>query len=134
MKAILVFFGLCFSLFNLLPMPWKLRILWWKFLYFLTDSGTRIFPAILEWTKTQNTRYKMGKQSGEEYESIVQLEKILQTLEGLNISPLQVARAVQIAEQEGIPPSEWGAFLAQQTLDPQTASRALRQSLQSTRY
>jgi hypothetical protein len=133
-KLILVFFGLLFSIFNMLPIPWRLRIAWLKFLYFLTDSGTRIFPAILEWMKVQNTTYKMGKQTGEEYESIVQLEKILEYLEKSGVSPHQVSQAMSLAEKEAVPPSQLGAFLAQETLDPSTATQALRKSLESARY
>jgi hypothetical protein len=35
LKSIIVFGGAIFSIFNLLPIPWTLRLTWMKFLYFI---------------------------------------------------------------------------------------------------
>ena len=133
-RGIMLLGGTVFSIFNLLPMPWPLRLVWMKLLYFITVKGTLIFPSIISWTKEQNVAYKMGKQKGEEYESIVQLEKVLEHLDTRGVPVQQVRQAVKQAETEAIPQEQLGAFIARAILDPLTAERVLRASLQSTRY
>ena len=134
MRAIILLGGAAFSIFNLLPLPWRLRILWMKLLYFVTAKGTQLFPSLLTWTKQQNMAYKMGKQKGEGYESLVQLEKVLEYLEREGIPIQEIKQAVQQAEMEAIPCEEIGAFIARAVLDPLTADRVLRESLQGARY
>ncbi len=121
--------------------PWSyledgclVRILWLRLLFFITVKGTLLFPVILQWAKQQNVNYGMGKQKGEEYESIVQLEKILEFLEFHRVSIQDVRHAIQLAETKAVPPAELSEFIARTILDSSTAEQALRHSLQTTRY
>jgi hypothetical protein len=126
--------GAVFTIFNLLPLPWRLRVQWMKFLYLVTAKGTQLFPSLLTWTKQQNMVYKMGKQEGEGYESLVQLERILEYLEQARIPIREIKQAVQQAEREAVPHEQIAAFIARVILDPLTAERVLRESLQGARY
>jgi hypothetical protein len=134
MKEIMLLGGTVLSMINLLPLPWPLRLLWLRFLYFLTVKGIFLFPSILSFTEEQNTIYKMGKQEGEEYESMVQLEKVLEYVDSKRISINCVQEAIDRAEAETIPPEQLGAFIARTTLDLPTAEQVLKASLRSTRY
>jgi hypothetical protein len=134
MKKILMFLGLLFGIFNTLPIPWRLRLLWLRGLYFMTVNGTQLFPSILSWTRAQNTAYKMGKQAGEGYESIVQLEKILEFMDLQHVPVSKISQAFRSADQEGVPPEQLGPFLARACLDAQTADLALKQAFSSGRY
>lgn len=134
LKSIIVFGGAIFSIFNLLPIPWTLRLTWMKFLYFITVKSTLIFPSIISWTKEQNVAYKMGKQHGEEYESIVLLEKVLEYFDKEGITVNQVKQAVEKAETKAIRQEQLGIFIAQEILDPLTSEQIIKESLQSTRY
>lgn len=78
--------------------------------------------------------YKMGKQEGEAYESIVQLEMVLQYLDSIGTTSDQVARTMDQAEAQAIPPDQLGIFIARKILDPLTAGKILEDSLRSTRY
>jgi hypothetical protein len=133
-RGIMLLAGTMFSIFNLLPIPWSLRLVWMRLLYFVILKGTLIFPSILSRTIEQNVAYKMGKQKGEEYESLVQLEKVLEYLDKKGIAIERVRQAVNQAEIEAIPQEELGAFIARAIFDPLTAKQVLRESLQSTRY
>ncbi len=133
-RGIMLVVGTMFSIINLLPMPWALRLLWMKLLYFAILKGTLLFPSIVSRTIEQNVAYNMGKQKGEEYESLVQLEKVLEYLDKKGIAIEQVRHAVNQAEIEAIPQEQLGAFIARAILDPVTAKQVLRESLQSTRY
>jgi hypothetical protein len=133
-RTLLLVAGVVFSTINMLPMPWRLRVLWMRFLYFLTSRGTSWFPGILSWIQHQNIAYRMGKQAGEDYESFVQLEVILKQLEALEIPPQHVKQALAQAEAGGIPFESYGAYIAQAVLEPPLASRVLEESLQATRY
>jgi hypothetical protein len=126
--------GTVLSMVNLLPFPWPLRLLWLRFLYFLTVKGTNIFPSILGFVEKQNTTYKMGKQEGEGYESMVQLEKVLEYIDAESIPIHRVKAALEQAEAETIPPEQLGDFMARAILDPLTAEQMLKASLQATRY
>ena len=133
-RTLLMAAGAVFSLFNMLPIPWRLRVLWMRFLYFLTSRGTRWFPGILSWIQNQNITYQMGKQSGEDYKSFVQLEEILKQLETLEIPPQRVKQALTQAGAAGIPYEAYGAFIVRAVLEPTAANRVLQESLQVTRY
>jgi hypothetical protein len=133
-RRIIYVIGAAFGIFNLLPIPWSLRLLWMKLLYFITVKGTSMFPSILSWTRSQNVTYKMGKQEGEDYESLVQLEKVLEHLDMERFPAPQVKRVVEQAEAEAIPPEQLGVFIAQATLTPESAERVLRESLREARY
>ena len=133
-KMLLLIAGALFGLFNMLPIPWRVRVLWMRFLYFLTWQGTRWFPGILSWTQRQNITYRMGKQSGEDYESIVQLEEVLKRLESLGVPPQQVKLALDQAEAAGVAYEAYGAYIAQAVLEPADAHLILQESLQATRY
>ena len=74
MKKIMFLGGAVLAVINLLPFPWRLRLLWLRFLYWLTVKGTLVFPSALRFAQRQNAAYRMGKQAGEGYESLVQLE------------------------------------------------------------
>lgn len=133
-KTLLLIAGALFGLVNMLPMPWPLRVLWMRFLYFLTLQGTRWFPGILSWTQRQNIHYQMGKQSGEDYESIVQLEQVLKRLEYQGVPPHQVGLALAQAEAAGIPYEAYGRHIVQSVLEPAAARQILQESLQAARY
>lgn len=133
-RTVLLFAGVAFSVFNMLPIPWRLRTGWMRFLYFLTSKGTLWFPGVVSWTHRQNIAYQMGKQSGEDYESIVQLEMVLKELEKLGVPPQQVKRAVEQAEAENLSYEAYGAFITQAILETAAAQQVLREALQATRY
>ena len=128
------FGGTVLSMVNLLPLPWPLRLLWLRLLYFLTVKGTLIFPSILGFAEEQNVAYRMGKQEGEEYESMVQLEKVLEYMDSKGIPIHRVKEALERAQAETTPPDQLGVFIARAILDPLTTERVLKTSLQSTRY
>lgn len=134
MTAIMFLGGTALSMVNLLPFPWRLRLLWLRFLYFLTVKGTLIIPSILGFVEEQNLAYKMGKQKGEEYESIVQLERVLEYVDSEGIPTHRVKESIQRSEAEGIPAKELGGFIARAILDPLTAEQVLKASLRSTTY
>jgi hypothetical protein len=126
--------GTVLSMVNLLPFPWPLRLLWLRLLYFLTVKGTNIFPSILTFVEEQNTAYKMGKQEGEGYVSMVQLEKVLEYMDSESVPIRRVKEALERAEAETISPEQLGVFIARAILDPLTAEQVLKASLRSTRY
>jgi hypothetical protein len=126
--------GTVLSVVNLLPFPWPLRLLWLRFLYFLTVKGTLVFPSILSFVEEQNVAHKMGKQEGENYESMVQLEKVLEYMDSEGIPIHRVKEAIEQAEAEAIPPEQFGTFIARTILEPLTAEQVLKASLRSTRY
>lgn len=133
-RGIMLLGGTVLSMVNLFPFPWSLRLLWLRLLYFLTVKGTLVFPSILRFTQEQNVVYKMGKQKGEEYESIVQLEKVLEYMDSNGIPIHAVKEAIERSEAEAIPPEQLGTFIARSILDRLTAEQVLRASLRSTRY
>jgi hypothetical protein len=126
--------GTVLSMVNLLPFPWPLRLLWLRLLYFLTVKGTNFFPSILTFVEEQNTAYKMGKQEGEGYASMVQLEKVLEYMDSEGVPIRRVKEALERAEAETISPEQLGVFIARAILDPLTAEQVLKASLRSTRY
>ena len=121
-------------LVNLLPLPWRLRLLWLRFVYFLTVKITLLLPSTLDFAQAQNATYKMGKQKGEDYESMVQLEEVLEYIELAGIPIQQLTEALERAEAKSTPPEQLGAFIARAILDPLTAEWLLKASLRSTRY
>jgi hypothetical protein len=134
MKTALKILGFIFGVFNTLPLPWRLRVLWMRFLYDFIFMGTNLFPSILSWTNKQNSRYKMGKQQGEDYESLVLLERVLQYFEKTEVPIPNIQQAVTRAEAENVPPEKWGAFLAQVILGPLEAERVLKAAFADGRY
>lgn len=134
MRRIMLLGGTVLSMVNLLPFPWPLRLLWLRLLYFLTVKGTNFFPSILTFVEEQNTAYKMGKQEGEGYVSMVQLEKVLEYMDSESVPIRRVKEALERAEAETISPEQLGVFIARAILDPLTAEQVLKASLRSTRY
>jgi hypothetical protein len=134
MRYIMFLGGTALSLVNLLPMPWRLRLLWLRFLFYLTVKGTLLFPSILGFVEEQNSVYKMGKQQGEGYESLVVLEKVLEHLESEGVSPRRLRQVFEQGEAQGVPPEQLGVFLAQETLGAEHAKQVLGASLYSMRY
>lgn len=134
MKLLLIIGGFLFGVFNTLPLPWRLRVWWMRFLYGVIAICTQLFPSILSWTQKQNMRFKMGKQEGEDYESLVLLERVLEFFQKNGISPQQVKQAVDQAEALSVPSEQMGSFLARAVLDPLTADRVIKTSLQAGRY
>jgi len=122
------------SMVNLLPMPWPLRLLWLRFVYWMTAKGTLLFPSILGFVEGQNVVYRMGKQEGEKYESMVQLEKVLESVESSHVSIDRIKETLAQAEAEAVPADQLGPFIAQALFDPDTAESVLQRSLQTTRY
>lgn len=133
-KLFLISIGYVFSLVNMLPIPWSMRVFWMKFLYSLTVMGTSLFPSILSWTEKQNIKFKMGKQEGEDYESLVQLEKVLEYLENNNYTVEQVRWALDLAESEKIPNESLGSFIALKILEEDIADQLLKDTLAGARY
>lgn len=111
-----------------------MRVFWMKFLYSLTVMGTSLFPSILSWTEKQNIKFKMGKQEGEDYESLVQLEKVLEYLENNNYTVEQVRWALDLAESEKIPNESLGSFIALKILEEDIADQLLKDTLAGARY
>ena len=134
MRGLMRLGGTLLSMVNLLPLPWPLRILWLRLLYFLTVQGTLIFPSLLSFVEEQNVVYKMGKQEGEQYESMVQLERVLEYIDAEGIPIPRVREALERAEAQETPPEQLGIFIAQAILDPLTSERVLQSSLRSPRY
>jgi len=97
-RAIMCVGGTMLSAVNLLPMPWPLRLVWLRFVYFLTVKGTLLFPSILGFVEGQNVAYRMGKQEGERYESMVQLEKVLESAESSHVSIDRISESLAQAE------------------------------------
>jgi hypothetical protein len=126
--------GTVISMVNLLPLPWSLRLLWLRFLSFLTVKGTLLFPSTLQFAMAQNEAYGMGKQHGESLESFVQLEKILESVSLQKISIDRVRGVFEQAEDERIPSEQLGAFIARAIFDQATAERLLKTSLQEMRF
>lgn len=133
-KLFLISIGYVFSLVNMLPLPWSVRVFWMKSLYSLTVLGTSLFPSILSWTEKQNIKFKMGKQEGEDYESLVQLEKVLEYLENNNYTVEQIKWALNLAESEKIPNESFGSFIALKILEEDIADQLLKDSLAGARY
>lgn len=134
MKVLLMIGGYLFGLFNTLPIPWRMRVWWMRFLYEVIAFFTKSFPSILSWTQKQNVRFKMGKQEGEDYESLVVLERVLEFFEKNSVTPQQVQRAVEQAETSGVPSEQMGIFLSRAVLDPLVADRVIKDSLKAGRY
>ena len=134
MRGLMRLGGTLLSMVNLLPLPWPLRILWLRLLYFLTVQGTLVFPSLLSFVEEQNVVYKMGKQEGEQYESMVQLERVLEYIDAEGIPIPRVREALERAEAQETPPEQLGIFIAQAILDPLTSERVLQSSLRSPRY
>jgi hypothetical protein len=134
MKILLIIGGYLFGVFNSLPFPWRLRVWWMRFLYEFIAVCTKIFPLILRWTQNQNMRFQMGKQEGEDYESLVMLERVLEYFEKHGVTPRQLQQAVDQAEGAGIPSEQLGTFLARAILDVPTAERVIKMSLEMGRY
>ena len=126
--------GTVISMVNLLPLPWSLRLLWLRFLSFLTVKGTLLFPSTLQFAMAQNEAYGMGKQHGESLESFVQLEKILESVSLQRISIDRLRGVFEQAEDERISQEQLGAFIAQAIFDQATAERLLKTSLQEVRF
>lgn len=133
-KKLIIILGACFGILNLTPMPWSFRVLYLRFLYALIVFGTGLFPSILRWTEQQNTKYQMGKQAGESYESIVQLEKVLEYLENKGIPVDQVKKIVEAADSEQVPNDQLGDYIGRAILDQQSAEFILKESLRQARY
>lgn len=89
---------------------------------------------ILEWTIKQNIAYKMGKQEGAEYESIVQLEEVLEYLDRNGYSVRQLKHAILEADVQSITPDQYGNFIARKMFLPSEAKRRLLESRSTTRY
>ena len=119
---------------NMLPLPWWLRLLWLRLLYFATVKGTLAVPAILRFVERQNAIYQMGKQRGGSYESFVVFDEVLRHLESAGVDVERVKEAIADAKALEIPQDEYGTFLARALLDRGTAERVLNEAFQSTRY
>jgi hypothetical protein len=134
LRGVMLIGGTAISMVNLLPLPWSLRLVWLRFLFFLTVKGTLLFPSTLRFVVAQNEAYRMGKQHGESLESFVQLEKILEHTSLQKIPLDRVRGALKQAEDGRIPPEQFGAFIARAIFDQPTADRLLEASLQDMRY
>lgn len=134
LKSVMLIGGTVISIVNLLPLPWSLRLLWLRFLSFLTLKGTLLFPSTLQFAIAQNKAYGMGKQHGESLESFVQLEKILESVSLQEISIDRVREVFEQAEERKIPAEQFGAFIARAIFDQAMAERLLKASLQETRF
>lgn len=134
LKSVMLIGGTVISIVNLLPLPWSLRLLWLRFLSFLTLKGTLLFPSTLQFAIAQNEAYGMGKQHGESLESFVQLEKILESASLQEISIGRVREVFEQAEDRKIPAEQLGAFIARAIFDQAMAERLLKASLQETRF
>jgi hypothetical protein len=134
MRGLMLLGGTLLSMVNLLPFPWPLRLLWLRLLYFLTVQGTLIFPSLLSFVEEQNVVYKMGKQEGEQYESMVQLERVLEYIDAEGIPIPRVREALERAEAQETPPEQLGTFIARAILDPMASERVLQASVRSPRY
>jgi hypothetical protein len=134
MRAMLMVAGFLFGVFNSMPFSWRVRVFWMRTLYEVIVVFTQLFPSILRWTQNQNIRFKMGKQEGEDYESLVMLERVLEFFEKNDVTPEQVHQAVEQAETLAIPGEKMATYLARSVLDPLTAERLISKSLQTGRY
>jgi hypothetical protein len=76
----------------------------------------------------------MGKQPGQGYESIVELELVLEQVERRGVPISRLRDAVASAEAEEIPPEQWGPYIARSLFGAHVADRILRGSVKTPRY
>jgi len=126
--------GTGISMVNLLPLPWSLRLLWLRLLFFITVKGTLLFPSTLQFVTAQNEAYRMGKQQGESNQSFMRLEGVLQSVSLREIPVERVRDAFEQAEQRGVAPEQLARFMAQAIFDQETAEGVLSGSLQEMPY
>lgn len=134
LRGVMLTGGTVISMVNLLPLPWSLRLLWLRFLSFLTVKGTLLFPSTLQFAIAQDEAYEMGKRRGESLESFVQLEKVLESVSSQNIPIDRVRGVFEQAEDVTIPPEQLAAFIARAIFDQATAEGLLEASLQGVRF
>lgn len=118
--------GAMIGFINVLPLPWFLRLSWAKFLYWLTVKGTLRFPYLFAFVQSQNIAYGIGKQRGESLPSILQLEKVLESLESDNVPLDRIKELLHSGAGSGVTPEALPQFIASSVYGREEAKRIMR--------
>ena len=117
--------GTCITAVNALPLPWRIRLSWARFLYFLSVRVTGRFPSLWRFVESQNVAYKMGK--GElSYQPILQLQKVLECCSECGVPPEAVSEVVALSELEQIPDYRLPSYIANKIFNEERASELLK--------
>lgn len=125
LKPLMYVGGTLATLVNLLPLPWCARLGWARFLYFLSVKTTGLFPSIWSFVESQNIAYKMGKQDASSYQSILQLQKVLEYSASCNIPIRRLRKILQEYESSQSSHTHLGTYIAHRLFDEETAERVL---------
>lgn len=85
--------GTVISMITILPLPWRVRLVWARLLHFVVKSAKRKYPYIFEFKEIENIRYSLGIQSHGDYASIEKLELILEQADVQNV-PIEKLRFI----------------------------------------
>lgn len=85
LRRIMFIGGSIVSIITILPLPWRVRLAWARLLHFVVKSAKKKFRYIFEFKETENMRWGMGIQTHGDYESIEELESILERADVQNL-------------------------------------------------
>lgn len=96
--------GFILALPTTMPLPWRIRCTWARVLTFGRNITIWCFKkeSIHEFVEAQNIEYRLGKQDFGLYDSIKQLEMILEFMEKKGIPFDQFKSIVEFVEKENV--------------------------------
>ena len=125
LKPIMYLGGSLITVINSLPLPWKMKLAWARFLYLLSVKMTGSFPSIWNFVESQNVTYRMGKGESS-YQPILQLQKILKYCSDCEIPVEEIREVVALSESEHVPDSRLAFYIARKFFDDERATKVLR--------
>ena len=125
LRSLMYIGGTLVALISALPLPWRVRLGWARFLYSLSVKTTGHFPSIWKFVESQNVTYEMGKGEAS-YQPILQLERVLEYSSVCGISVERMKKLLELSELEQIPDSNLGPYIAKGLFDEETARIVVR--------
>jgi len=110
----------------MLPLPWRVRVMWYAFIGHLASAVLGLVPQVYDMLADDGARYHMGKDKARQIESIKVMELVLEQFEREQTSPENVAEVYACLKADGVHPNDVPYELANALLDERTQEKLLK--------
>ena len=116
LKSIMVFLGFFFGIINSLPIPWRLRLMWGKFIYLIMDMSSKWMPFFTDYLQKADIDYKRGEPQENRDKAAHDFKNLIQSLE-LNLIPIEkIADALKMLDEKNVRLDDYGKHLFDELL------------------
>jgi hypothetical protein len=126
LKSFFYFSGRYVAILSVLPLPWRLRVVWYCLVGRLVKCTLGLIPQTYAMLADDGIRYDMGKKRTGQAQSIMAMELVVAELERRQMPIAHVREAFEALRKAGTPADEIPYGLAKALFDAETRRRLFR--------